>query len=56
MMKVRKVSEAGHVQITKKKRKGVCRVLVGNMKEINQLGRRRGRWEDKIKWILITGD
>jgi hypothetical protein len=29
---------------------------VGKMKEIEHLGRRRERWENKIKRILITGD
>jgi gamma-glutamyl phosphate reductase len=33
MMKVRKVNKVGHVPIMKKG-KGVCKVLVGNMKEI----------------------
>jgi hypothetical protein len=55
MMKLRKLKEGRYVSVTEKRR-GVNRVLVGNMKERGKLGRRRARWDDKIKWILNKWD
>lgn len=55
MMKLRKLREAGHVSIMGRRR-DVCRLMVGNVKARDHLGKRRRRWEYKIKRILNKWD
>ena len=51
VVKSRRMRWAGHVARMGKGR-GVHRVLVGNLRERDQLGRPRRRWEDNIKMDL----
>ena len=51
MMKVRKLRECRFVSIMEK-RKVVYRLQVGNVKERDNLGRGKRRWEDIIKRVL----
>jgi hypothetical protein len=37
-------------------RRGVYRVLVGKPEGKGPLGRRRGGWEDNIRWIFMKWD
>ena len=48
MMKVRKLREGRFVSIMEK-RKAAYRLQVGNVKERDNLGRGKRRWEDIIK-------